>query len=287
MVGAPVLVGLLGAVYYAQAKDIIQSEMLLYDANYPIRYSTHTRALEPHWHHMELAESPVFLSQLASNLQVAGLFDDAVAPEVLRNIFACQDKRGRSGPILVTVNESSTNRAQRALNIWRETYTLEAPRHRARYLLHEMRAELPGRLDRQREMEAVLSGLESLIQKELISVDHDANYLDALYDRRVSIKLDQIMEDFRGQFHDELMTYFHARMEGLEVHASPKVLETAHIMMLDGLDKLFSEQEIIYYPVKNLVKVFSLSFTALLFTATYIVFSDWFLKRFTRNRAGV
>lgn len=279
LVGAPVLVGLLGAVYYAQAKDLIQSEILLYDTNYPIRYATHTRALAPHWHHMELAQSPIFLTKVAIKLQAEGVFDEVLSPEALRQMFNVEDNRGRSGPILVTVSENSIERARRALNVWEGVYALEAPRYRARHLLHEMRAESLARLDRQREMEAVLSGVEGLIQQASSSSNPDTNYLAALHDRRVSLQIEQLAAEFRDQFHQELTEFLQSQMEGTEYTASPKVLETANGLLLEGLEGLFSEQKILYHPAQNMAKVLSLAVTALLFTATCIVITECFLQR--------
>lgn len=265
-------------IYYGGADEVSEAEMLLFDVNYPIRFVSHTRALSPHWHHMQLGRSEVFLGHLAERMRSDGFVDDGVDAESIGRIFRLQDNRGRSGPIIVSVSENTEERATRALELWADVFTRMAPVYRSKELLYGMRQKQLDRLERDRELTEIIAGLRRIAS----DAEEDA-YVQALLRKCVALEAERLSNAFRNQFQEEIEAYLREIAERPDhLMAAPLADEdnetraSARRQVLHGLENMFSDPVASSHPVEAFAKIFSIAMTAFLFSATMTVVFEWF-----------
>jgi hypothetical protein len=285
-----VCVGIAAAIYYTNRRELSEAEMLLDETKYELEFASHTRAIAPHWHHMELGKSSNFLQRVEARMRNDPMWGAAMTQAKVRDIFSLNDRGGRSGPVVIKAQQPSPEAANKALDFWAEEFIKVAPVYRARRLLRTARAEMAAREKDKLELIAVSAGLSNRLARIDGSRAEDELYRKAIRAKLVDLDIERLVFDFQGAFRNEVAGYLtqianSTSFDDVEAklkHASDAA-DNALVLVQAGRDEMMSAPQSLNHPAQIPAKVLAMVLTGLILSSIAVVFFDWYRQGTVRG----
>lgn len=283
--------GIASAVYYTKNREVIAAEMLLDETKYEIEFVSHTRAVAPHWHHMELGKSPEFLKRVGSRMQEDRVWGAPLTQDQLLTIFSEDDRGGRSGPVVIRAQQPTAKAAVKALNLWADEFIRVAPVYRARKILREMRTEMATREKEKLEMIAVSAGLSNLLSRTTGTSEESELYRNAIRAKLVERDIERMVFDFQSAFRSEVIGYL-TKIAGSqsfdevadELKNVSDAANNALFSVQVGRDEMLSSPQCLNHPAQIPAKIVAMLITALILSSTAVVFFDWYRQGMVKEK---
>lgn len=271
------LIAACGFAYYRMQPEEHRVEIVMDVSNYEILYSPRL-ALQIE-QHQRLAKDKRLLKVVSQALIEEGFLNDI--GELPAGFIGAKDLGKKHDYVMVSAKLPSREAAERAMELWRESYMEVVPVYRANRMLNEYRGLVVKHTRDEMEAEALLAGLKDQLALPRSDDPDDAFREEGLRQKIIELEGNKALHQHYKRFAEKVLSLLQDVVDGSPLPSSgtdewgeSKPESIAYVLMAKGKEQLMSDT--VYEKVDSGAgaKVSSMFLTSFFLLITLFVFVD-------------